>query len=456
MLGLGRFGGGVGVVRFLSERGFAVEVVDDADRGSLEASEATVRGLPGVTLRLGAGSSDAAALEVAGVALLVVNPAVKPGHFLWAAAEGHRVPVTTEVGLLVSQLPEGSGNGPVIGVTGSAGKSTTSSMAALALAQLEGIFGVRTADGLDGGEGAYGVFLGGNLGGSLLPHTQWLRHASGFVLELSSFMCFHLDRLGWSPEVAVLTNLSPNHLDWHGGFEAYAEAKRGLFAHQRPGDRAVLPEGMDASFVRPGVEVVRVGAPPPDLPGLRVPGGHNRLNAAFALAAARPRTADAGGRFPRRSAALEALAGFRGLPHRLQAVEGGSGWPAGVRFFDDSKATTPEAAALAIEAFEPGTARVVLGGADKGSDLGGLGRLAGERAAGVYAIGLTGDAIADAAEGSSAVVRRCGTLAAAVAAIRADARAGEVVLLSPGCASWDQFPNYEARGAAFAAAVIGA
>ncbi|MBB6441425.1 Mur ligase family protein [Phycisphaera mikurensis] len=431
VLGLGRFGGGVGVVGFLAERGFSVEVVDDADRASLAASEATVRGSCS-SLRLGPGSSDAAAAEIGGAALLVVNPAVKPGHPLWAAAEAAGVPVTTEIGLLVSVLPEGV---DVVGITGSAGKSTTSSMAAVVS---------------ETGGGTGRVWLGGNLGGSLLSGVAAFADADTFVLELSSFMCFHLDRLGWSPGVAVLTNLSPNHLDWHGGFAAYAAAKRALFAHQQPGDRAVLPAGMETSFVRRGVEVVPVEAPPADLPLLRVPGEHNRLNAAFALAAAEPRTASKKARDARRSAALEALAGFAGLPHRLQAVPVTTGWPAGVRAFDDSKATTPEAAALALQAFEPGVVRVILGGADKGSDLAPLARSAARHAAGVYAIGRTGDAIADAAGGGPAVVRRCGTLAGAVDAIRGDARPGDVVLLSPGCASWDQFPNYEARGAAFA------
>ena len=434
VLGLGRFGGGVGVVRFLAERGFAVEVVDDADRGSLAASEAAVRGVCS-RLRLGPGSSDAAAESIAGVVLLVVNPAVKPGHPLWERAEAAGVPVTTEVCLAAAELPPAL---PVLGVTGSAGKSTTCAMAAAAIAAGRHAGRVRTVDDpLPGG-----VWLGGNLGGSLLPHLPLLASAEALVLEVSSFMAFHLERLGWSPAVGVLTNLSPNHLDWHGDFASYAAAKEGLFRHG----------ASDAPVFR---------GPPPvpaDLPSLRVPGNHARGNAAVALAAAEalpPRTVAADAPKWRRSAALEALASFGGLPHRLQTVEApaASGWPAGVRFFNDSKATTPEAATLAIEAFEPGTVRVILGGADKGSDLAALGRLAASRCAGVYAIGLTGDAIADAAEGGSATVRCCGTLAAAVAAIRVDAEPGEIVLLSPGCASWDQFTNYEERGNAFVASL---
>lgn len=480
VLGLGRFGGGAGVVRFLAQRGFLVEVIDDGAPEALAASEASLADVPGLCFRLGPGSSEAARERLASASLLVVNPAVKPGHPLWLAAEAAGVPVTTEIGLLVAVLPP---EATVVGITGSAGKSTTSSMAAAALAAWSGAGGVMTAAELETPaarsvrESTAGVVLGGNLGGSLLPHVDRLGRVRFVVLELSSFMGFHLQRLGWSPHVAVLTNLSANHLDWHGDMAAYSAAKAGLFEQLAREDVAILPEGLDPGWVGAACSRQTVVAVPDDLPELRVPGHHNRMNAAFALRAAEaalkreasrsPRTVAEKGPGERRSAALAAVAAFAGLPHRLQAVEaaGGEGgrapssaaerWPAGTRFYNDSKATTPEAALLAIQAFEPGTVRVILGGADKGASLEDLGRRAAELAAGVYTLGATGDALAAAAEHAAGggVVRRCGTLDQAMVSIRAELRPGEVVLLSPGCASWDQFENYERRGEAFAAAV---
>ena len=203
VMGLGRFGGGVGVTRFLAGRGARVCVTDTAEADTLAASVAALDGLPGVTLRLG--GHDAADFTTAD--WVVANPAVPPGNAYLRAAADAGVPVTTEVALLVARLRREQ----VIGVTGSAGKSTTTAMLGHALRAC----GVTT-------------HIGGNLGGSMLPGVDRIGPDDAVVLELSSFMLERLGGEGWSPRVAVVTNLSPNHLDWHGTMDAYRAAKQQL------------------------------------------------------------------------------------------------------------------------------------------------------------------------------------------------------------------------------------
>lgn len=424
VMGLGRFGGGLGVTRWLAARGARVLLTDLDPAEKLAEPLGKLHDLieqERVTLRLG--GHDAKDFERCD--LVVANPAVpKP----WAnpylnAAKARGIEVTTEIGLAIAQLPRRE---RVIGVTGSAGKSTTTAL----------IHHILTTLGR-------ACVIGGNIGGSLLDRAGAIDAEMRVALELSSFMLHWLD--GWSPGVGVVTNVTPNHLDWHETFEHYEASKRKLLASQHAGDTAIIGEGLGHWSLPEGVQrvVVPRGS---GVDGLMLPGAHNAWNAGVAVEACLASDPTIS-----REQAHAAAKTFTGLPHRLELAQTSNG----VRWFNDSKSTTPEAALLAVRAFDPapGAMRVhlIAGGYDKGSDLAPIGALAAS-IAGLYTIGATGPAIAAGAAGKAI---ECDTLERAVAAAASRVKPGDVVVLSPGCASWDQFTNYEERGARFIALLRG-
>ena len=415
VMGLGRFGGGEAVARHLRRLGADVLVTDLRPPEELERS---IAGLTeaGVSFRLGEHRID----DFTNADLVVVNPAVPhpwDNPFLLEARAGN-ARILTEIRLAIGDHPAKR----VIGITGSAGKSTTAAMVQHALLKVRPDLRSR---------------LGGNIGGSLLddpPHAE-----STLVLELSSFMLHWLageagaseDR--FTPGVALVTNIAPNHLDWHQSLEHYTASKQAIFTASPP---CAAPRRVDPSSC-PWRAELRSEL---DLP---VPGTHNRENAVDAIATIIEHLTLLEGEVSDphaiARACANALRDFPGLPHRLEFV----GERRGIRFYNDSKSTTPDATCLAVDSM-PSARRthLIAGGYDKGSDLDAIARQA-EDLAGLYGIGATEPTICG--HGGEP----CGTLAKAFDRAVASACEGDVILLSPGCASWDQFTDFEARGRIF-------
>ena len=435
VLGLGL--SGTAAVRLLLHLG--VEVIASDRRAAGELELAGLAGAPGLELRLGVEDAELPA----GLDALVVSPGVAPGHPLLTVARAAGVPVVAEVELAFRHL-----DGTIVAVTGSNGKSTTTAL----------------AGALVSGAGL-AVEICGNIG---LPLASVVDGPPGriFVVELSSFQLETIDR--FRPRAAALLNLSPDHLDRHGDLAGYLAAKRRVFENQRGDDVAVLnaddPEvaGIDVAgrrrqFSRLGAVVdgcfLAGDAVVERAPGgrdqtlfrladLPLPGPHNLENAMAAALLAR--AVDVGA-----ETMPATLARFRGLPHRLERV----GERAGVVFYDDSKGTNVAATARSLEGFDDGSVHLILGGRNKGADFRFLREIVARKARRAYLIGESAAALERALAGTAELVAS-GTLEAAVDAAARAARAGESVVLSPACASFDQFEDYVDRGRSFQRAVL--
>jgi UDP-N-acetylmuramoylalanine--D-glutamate ligase len=335
-----------------------------------------------------------------GVGLLVKSPGVPGENPLVAAARARGIPIWSEVELGYRLLDRPK----IIGVTGTNGKTTTCEL-------LGAIFRAAGRD----------VVVAGNVGSPLTA----ARPADWIVCELSSFQLEDVHELRC--RVAVLLNLEPDHLDRHGTFEAYRDAKLRIFERA---DAAVVPRGLGL----PGVEFA-ADDPLPAEP--RIPGAHNRENAAAATAAARAAGIED-------DAIAEGLRTFPGVEHRLELVRE----LRGVRYVNDSKATNTAAARRGVAAYDA-PLRLILGGSLKGEDFGPFARELGPRVRRAYLIGEAADELAHALDAAGVPYERSGDLATAVRDASAAAEAGEVVLLSPACASYDQFENFERRGEEF-------
>lgn len=415
VMGLGRHGGGVAVARYLAECGAIVTVTDQANADSLRESLVALSGSPIADVFVGGHRPE----DFQSAEILVVNPAVRLDHPLVRLAAAAGAVLTSEIVLFANAC-----RAKIVGVTGSNGKSTTAAMTAAML----------TAEGRR-------TWLGGNLGGSLLGELGRMTSDDWVVLELSSFQLARWPDGARYPDVAIVTNCTPNHLDWHDSFAAYAQAKQRLLAGQQADSIAVLNRA--CSEVATWTKFVRGRLIEPianeQIPKLAVPGEHNRQNARLAAAAARGVGCSS-------DAMQRALVEYRGLPHRLEFV----GEVAGLRFYNDSQATTPESTVAALRSFDCPT-WLLAGGYDKGCDLVPLAQAIAARARGAALYGSVRAKlqalVSDAAPRGD--VRTSETLAEGFAWCVARAGAGEAVVLSPACASFDQFRDCADRAECF-------
>jgi UDP-N-acetylmuramoylalanine--D-glutamate ligase len=346
-----------------------------------------------------------------GIDLVVKSPGVRADAPLVAAARARGVPVWDELELGARLLAN-----PIVAVTGTNGKTTTTAL-------LGEMF---RADGRP-------VEVAGNIGRALsslaggIDPEAWVVCEVG-VFQLDDMQVFH-------PRVGVLVNLEPDHLDRYVDFDEYAATKLRMFALQVEGDTAVLPRGFGS--VPGGARVVEFAADDPLPAEPAIPGAHNRENAAAATAAARAAgVPDA--------AIARALRSFRGVEHRIEEVA----TVGQVRYVNDSKATNAKAALRAIEALRPATLHVILGGRGKREDYSEL-AAAFRTGDGAYVIGEAAAELASALSAAGVQYVEAGDLDTAVARAAETASPGEIVLLSPACASFDQFRDFEARGEAF-------
>jgi UDP-N-acetylmuramoylalanine--D-glutamate ligase len=345
-----------------------------------------------------------------GIATVVKSPGVPAEAPVIATARERGIAVLGELELAWRLLPH-----PFVAVTGTNGKTTT----------VELLGAIWRAAGLP-------VAVAGNVGAPLAGSVGEIEAGTTVICECSSFQLE--DSEAFAPECAVLLNVEPDHLDRHGSLAAYRSAKLRVFANQRPGDTAILPSALEPE--RPGAAVAVFIDEEPDPGPVALRGAHNAENARAAAAAARamgvPQEAIGAG-----------LAEFRGVPHRLEEVADVDG----VLYVNDSKATNVAAAARGIEAFEGGV-HVILGGSLKGGGFEGLRAPLTDRCRAAYLIGEAAERLAADLAGT-VPLHACGTLDRAVEEAGAAARPGEVVLLAPACASFDQFRDYEDRGRRF-------
>ena len=415
VMGLGRHGGGVAAARFLAEQRAIVTVTDLASAEVLADSIAALADVPIHAFHCG----EHRAADFRDADLLIVNPAVKPDDPLVQLARESGARIASEIELFLERCPA-----PVIGVTGSNGKSTTAAMTAAIL----NAAGRRT-------------WLGGNIGRSLLPDLPRISADDWVVLELSSFQLHWLsDDVLW-PRIVIITNFAANHLDWHGTVEHYARAKQRLLVGQSADGIAVFDDRAPSLIAWKKIVRGAWHTPLEDaaIPTLRIPGRHNRANAALAAAAALAAGADL-------SHVACGLAAFPGLPHRLQFVAE----IRGRRFYNDSKATTPEAAMAALDALAEPT-WILLGGSDKQVDFTPLVEFVGQHARGAATYGAVGGTLdALLAQHAPHLPRfHCRTLQEALEWCWSESSSGDAILLSPACASLDQFTDYAARGEHF-------
>ena len=434
---------GISASAVLQSRGAVVTLADGKDRGHLKATDSLqeIDGKVGLAL----GRQDEGLLD--GMELLILSPGISIHHPLVEAANQRGIPVWSEVEL-AGRLCQA----PIIAVTGTNGKTTTTT--------LLGEMMKTTYDE---------VVVGGNIGVALSQEVGQVSRQGRVVAEISSFQLEGVHE--FRPHIAVMLNLTPDHIDRHGSFEGYGATKKKLFVLQTKQDFAVLNHDdpwiramadridsrvfffsrqstlAEGAFVADGEIRLRWEGKESRIcaiSDMKLFGGHNVENALAACGAAY-----LAGVSPADMAKV--LTSFTGVEHRIEPVATINGVP----YYNDSKATNPESSIKALEAFT-GHIILIAGGRDKNTDLTEFMRLVRERVDGLILIGEAADRFEAAARQQGVTnIFRAPSLEAAVKKARTEAASPQVVLLSPACASYDMFDNYEQRGRVFKELVRG-
>ena len=431
VVGLARTG--VATALFCAARGAFVTATEARNEAEIGESIGQLRGA-GVSLELGGHHQKTFLAQD----LIIPSPGVPADFPLLLAAQANSITIWSEIELAYRFL-----QGTLIGITGSNGKTTTTAL-------VEHILKVA----------AFPTILAGNIGTPLISCAADTRTNTVTVVELSSFQLELIET--FRPNISLFLNLTPDHLDRHGSMKIYSAAKARIFENQTEQDSAILNADdpavtpyapatprvhwfsrkqrvAEGAYLRGDDIVLRhEGTEEIVLTRGEIPlvGAHNLENVLAAVVATRLVGANA-------SAVANGVRSFAGVEHRLEFVSE----IGGVRYFNDSKATNVDATLKALDAF-PGHVLVILGGEDKGSDYTGLQKPLHERAILALLIGAASEKIEKQLAGS-VPVERAGTLERAVEIASRSARPGDVVLLAPACASFDQFENYEHRGRVF-------
>ena len=438
---------GLAISRFLAARRAHVVLTDSRPAADLAAESAALADLP---VEFAFGGHPESLLE--GADLICVSGGVPLTIPFLVAARNRGIPLSNDSQIFIDECPA-----TVIGITGSAGKSTTTALVGL-MAQKH--FEMKNSD--------HHAWVGGNIGNPLIDDLDQMQDDDLVIMELSSFQ---LELMTTSPQVAAILNITPNHLDRHSSMQAYIEAKSRILRYQHQGDVAVLNRDDEGSwnlldqartdvisfglkapgyrengtYVEKGQIMLQIGKDrlkllPVEWINLR--GEHNLYNALAACTIAAGATIS----LPGIQLAIET---FDGVPHRLELVRELNG----VCWYNDSIATAPERSIAAINSFEEPII-LLLGGRDKKLPWDKLAQLIRRRVSRVVIFGEAGNLIAEAigpkqpGQAMRSVVR-CATLQEAIKTAHNQAEPGDVVLLSPGCTSYDAFKDFEERGQAF-------
>lgn len=428
VIGMGKTG--ISTALFLGNRGAKVIVADAKPQSEWGRTFTQISGKPWLVV----GNYDESVLQ--GASLVIPSPGIPPAHPILTAAQKMKVPVLSEIELACRFIQV-----PIIAVSGTNGKTTTTTLLGKILSQA----GKK-------------IFVGGNIGNPLIEYADLPQNDDFIVAEISSF------QLQWAktfrPHVAVLLNITCDHVDYHGSFAKYRKMKLRLFEHQKQGDLAILnaddkaqkdialalgakvalfsstqqlPTGI---FLQDDFLVYRCNSCPEErylVKNIKLPGLHNIENIMAAIVAARFCGCSA-------QSIEKAIADFRGLPHRIEFA----GEKNAVKFYDDSKGTNVDAVLRALQTFFSPVI-LLLGGRDKDGNFQALQPLLSSKTKQVVLFGEARERIAPQI-GSGMPILKAATLGEAIRLAHQNAQPGDMVLLSPGCASFDEFANYRERG----------